>query len=236
MYVYRPEMLRIRFGAVNSFLVKNRDGKYLMIDAGYPGMINTFKKKIAEAGILPKDIQLILITHAHHDHFGCLSDIKELCECNVAVHEYEAHLLQTGTIKTPPGTNLATKLISKIGQSFTDGQHKLEAVDPEIKITGELSLDSLGIDGKIITTPGHTEGSVSVIMDDGKAFVGDLAMNVFPWTGPIYPVFGHNRQQILKSWKKLIDLNVDLVYPGHGRAFGIRHLIRKYEMITGKAV
>lgn len=76
------------------------------------------------------------------------------------------------------------------------------------------------IQGKVIHTPGHSSGSVSILLDTGEAFVGDLAVNKFPLRlTPGLPIFAEDWPKLIESWQKLLDLGVKTVYPAHGKAF-----------------
>jgi glyoxylase-like metal-dependent hydrolase (beta-lactamase superfamily II) len=89
-------------------------------------------------------------------------------------------------------------------------------------ILGEeaFSLAEFGIAGKVISTPGHSPGSVSVVLDTGDAFVGDLAMNAFPMClRPSLPIFAEDMQKVKESWKLIFDCGVKTIYPAHGNPF-----------------
>ena len=93
-------------------------------------------------------------------------------------------------------------------------------VEPDILLEEEFQLAEFGIKGRVIHTPGHTAGSVSVILDGGEAIVGDLAMNGFPMRrGAGMPIFGNSEREIKQSWKKLLDAGACVIYPGHGDPF-----------------
>lgn len=63
-------------------------------------------------------------------------------------------------------------------------------------------------------------GSVSVLLDSGEAFVGDLAMNKFPLRlGPGLPTIAEDDVKVKESWKKLLELGATTVYPAHGKPF-----------------
>lgn len=84
----------------------------------------------------------------------------------------------------------------------------------------ELSLADYGVPGRIIYTPGHSMGSVSVLLETGDAFVGDLAMNEFPLRlSPGLPIFAEDMQKVNESWRQLLDEGVKMVYPAHGKPF-----------------
>ena len=78
------------------------------------------------------------------------------------------------------------------------------------------------VPGKIIHTPGHSPGSVSVLLERGDAFVGDLAMNTLPMRfRPDLPLFGDRMEMIKNSWRLLLNQGAKMVYPAHGNAFPV---------------
>jgi glyoxylase-like metal-dependent hydrolase (beta-lactamase superfamily II) len=84
----------------------------------------------------------------------------------------------------------------------------------------EFSLAPFGVPGKVVCTPGHSLGSVTVLLENGDACVGDLAMNGFPFHfGPGLPIWADNLELAKRSWRMLFDLGVKTVYPGHGKSF-----------------
>jgi len=77
-----------------------------------------------------------------------------------------------------------------------------------------------GIPGKVIHTPGHSSGSVSILLETGEAFVGDMAMNKFPLRfSPGLPIFAEDGVKLNESWILLLDQGVKMVYPSHGEPF-----------------
>lgn len=69
-------------------------------------------------------------------------------------------------------------------------------------------------------TPGHTMGSVSVLLETGDAFVGDLAMNGFPFRlRPGLTILAEDIQKVKESLRLLLDKGAKTVYPGHGKPF-----------------
>lgn len=105
---------------------------------------------------------------------------------------------------------------------------KAEPVKTDLTVGDEgLPLDDYGIPGRILYTPGHTVGSLSVLLDSGEAFVGDLAMNKFPLRrNPGLPVLADDIEKVKDSWRNLMELGAVTVYPGHGKPFSIE-AIRK---------
>ncbi len=90
---------------------------------------------------------------------------------------------------------------------------RIEANDLVLKSSNREILREIGILGEIIETPGHSDDSVSLVLDSGMAFTGDLPL---PDLVP-----DERREATCESWKKLIGLNVGTVYPAHGNPFQI---------------
>jgi glyoxylase-like metal-dependent hydrolase (beta-lactamase superfamily II) len=87
-----------------------------------------------------------------------------------------------------------------------------------------LDLNDLGINACIMHTPGHTSGSISVIVDDEIAIVGDTMFGVFG--GSVFPPFAENVLQMIQSWGKLLQTNCKVFIPSHGTA-NSRSLVEK---------
>ncbi len=91
----------------------------------------------------------------------------------------------------------------------------------------DFSLAPFGIPGKVVYTPGHTMGSVSILLETGDAFVGDLAMNGLPFgLSPGLPVFAEDIKKVKESCKLLLDKGAKAFYPGHGKPFSANLLLR----------
>jgi glyoxylase-like metal-dependent hydrolase (beta-lactamase superfamily II) len=98
---------------------------------------------------------------------------------------------------------------------------KIPAAVVDLPLGNEpLPLQEYGIPGSILHTPGHTAGSVSVLLDSGEAFVGDLAMNRFPLrVSPGLPIFAEDSAAVIESWRLLLKQGARTVYPAHGKPF-----------------
>lgn len=194
------------------------------MDAGNSNKEKVFFNQLRKNNISPDEIKLIVITHVHFDHAGGLRAIKNICKCPVAVHEREVGLLRKGKTIMPPGTNLWGKIVSYLGKKIVGiGFLKFNAVEPEIVVSQEMFLGAFGINGSIVPTPGHTKGSMSVVLQTGEAFVGDLAVN---FIGSVFPPFAEDIPELMISWSKIVGLGAHTVLPSHGRPFGV-NLLKK---------
>jgi glyoxylase-like metal-dependent hydrolase (beta-lactamase superfamily II) len=224
---------RIQLGTSNAYLIQGDEG-CILVDAGNPRQEKRFFRYLDQYGLRPEDVRLIVVTHVHFDHVGSLGAIKAACRCPVAVHEKEYRLLKEAELVFPPGTNLSGKGTSLVANRLLGYPpimkgFKFAPVEAEIVISGEVSLEKFGIDGKIIPTPGHSAGSLSVLLADGEAFVGDLTANYVPLgLSSVFPPFAEDGDELLESWMKLLEAGAKTIAPGHGRTFSAEVLREEY--------
>ncbi len=192
----------------------------VLIDGGDPHMIEKLKLGLKKASIYPDEIKLILLTHGHWDHIGSTREIKTFTGAKVLLHRNDMHFLGENHPSQPPSFTPWGKVIISFLKLYTSSM-RIPAFEVDIIPNDEeISLTEYGIPGKVVHTPGHSWGSVSVLMDDGIVFVGDLGMNMFPMRfTPGLPIFGDDIRVIKNSWQKLLDMGAKTVYPAHGKPF-----------------
>jgi hydroxyacylglutathione hydrolase len=216
----KPEIFFIKLGLNSCYLIRGRD--VVMIDGGMPNKLKVFKRELSKLEIHPSDIKLMVLTHSHFDHSGSAREIREFTGAKIAIHENEGTYVENGGMIIPKGVNTYGKItrpwLFAIFKKISFPKFK-----PDILITDEpYSLKAYGIDGNIIHTPGHTFGSISVILESGEAFVGCMAHNGFPFRiHPGLPIYAQDIEEIKKGWKVLIDGGVKMIYPGHGKPFPV---------------
>ncbi len=204
---------RIVFANVSGFLVYT-DKVAMMVDAGHKGMCDHILKALAEVGHSSESLQLIILTHSHYDHAGGAAEIKQLSGASVLIHESEAENLRKGRTSIPDGTRWKGKFIAWTGRRFAKIIMRLSPLEPDILVGEKLDLSGYGIPGYILHTPGHTSGSLSVILENGAALVGDNMLGIAGKEH--FPPFADDQDEVLKSWKKLIETGSQVFYPGHG--------------------
>ncbi len=208
----------IQLGFDHCYLI--RDKGTIMVDGGAPKKAKEFTKALEKISIKTHDIKLIVITHGHWDHIGSAKEIKELTGAKIGMHHLEKDWPEKSKKPMPPGVTIWGNILGGIVTMFSPLIHIPETnVDIVIGNAG-LSLDEYGISGKVIYTPGHSSGSVSVLLETGDAFVGDMAMNKFPLRfGPGLPIFAEDPVKLNESWKSLLDQGAKMIYPAHGKPF-----------------
>jgi len=216
------QIIPVRLGMVNIYIVK-QDG-VILIDTGIPGSEHAILSALKGAGIEPQKVGLILVTHGHGDHAGSAARMQDLTGAPIAVHEHDAEMLRCGM----QGRLVPTGLIGRIAILFLGSVNTTiyPAVNPEIVVKGVMDLAPFGIDGKIIPTPGHTPGSVSVVLGNGDVFSGDLIFPQIPSGKPGLPFWADNPGDVIMSVRALLAYNPQMFYLGHGGPFPVA-LIRQ---------
>jgi glyoxylase-like metal-dependent hydrolase (beta-lactamase superfamily II) len=199
----------------------------VLVDTGFPGSAATIVEKLRENGIEPDWLSLIIITHGHSDHFGSAAELKKLTGAPVAVHKLDAEYLTEGHDPELRPTGFIGRML--IPAMKRRGPAKSPPVKPDILIGEELDLKKYGVDGKAVHTPGHTQGSLSVILLDGEFIVGDLIMRgMLRFWQPNYPLFADNMSQLNKSLKLVLSKNPDKIYCTHGGPFDSQAVQRRF--------
>ena len=185
-------IINVGYLSTNYYAIDVKGGK-LLVDCGWPGTLPQFLAELKRKGISPQDIKYILATHYHPDHTGLAQELKNLgAKLIVLENQIEfipqlIHLIKTKTVQyteIKQGDNLILK--------FAESRN---------------FLAKLELQGEIIHTPGHSDDSVTLILDDGFAFTGDLP-----------PRFMISEEAAITkhSWDKIYQHKITRIFPGHG--------------------
>lgn len=170
------------------------DERPILVDAGM--MAGPTLKNIKKY-IDPKDIEMIVLTHCHHDHSGAAPELKGATGAKLLLSEKE---------------------VGCIGDELTTVAYLFGMQAPEFKVDGMLkggmTLDLGKWKLEVLETPGHSEGSICLYERSEKVlFSGDT---VFP-DGNIgrTDMYGGDTIKLIKSIEKLTEMDVQTMYPGH---------------------
>ena len=186
---------KLKYGNTNTYLIRGTKGS-ILLDTDYAGTLQMFYKEIKKNGISLKDITYILATHYHPDHMGLVGEIVDM--------GVKFLVMDTQV----PNLHFSDEIFSR------DKTLRFLLSVPEDKAEVFACKDSraflaaLGIDGEIVSTPSHSEDSITLVLDSGDCFVGDLE--------PMEYMDGYEENSALQSdWKKVMSFSPRVIHYGH---------------------
>lgn len=185
---------RLKYGNTNTFLICGERGN-LLVDTDYAGTLPGFYRAIKAESIRISDIDYVLATHYHPDHMGLISELMKqgvrlllLDTQRPHVHFSDVLFAREGRLKYEPiSTETATVIKGAESRAF---------------------LGRLGIRGEIAVTPSHSADSVSLLLDSGECFVGDLE--------PMeYLDAYEDKAALQRDWELILNHGPKVIYYAH---------------------
>ena len=201
-------------GIANTHIVEEARG-VVVIDAGMPRQARRIVNKIRALGYSPADVRLILLTHGHIDHAGSAVALKRLTGAPIAMHRADARLTATRDLKIPPGRSGAIDAAGAVLRAF-GWIVPLETFTPDVWLDDGMVLRDFGIAARVVYTPGHTAGSVSLAFENGTVFVGDALLNALHVS---FPLWWEDPASARESACRIRSLRPRVCLSGHGRPF-----------------
>jgi hydroxyacylglutathione hydrolase len=213
------EIFSVKIGINRCYFIKERG--CIMIDSGPPKSLKTIKNFLDKIQISPEEIKLVILTHSDFDHAGSANEVRKLTGAKICIHKNDRIKLEHALFGFPSGTTRWGRISHILLAPVLKRIIHLTPVKADLILDdNDFSLKEFGINGKIIFTPGHTSGSVSVLLETGDAFVGCLAHNNLPFRlNPGLPIYAEDIEKIKESWKRILEQGVKTIYPGHGNPF-----------------
>ncbi|OFY44629.1 MAG: hypothetical protein A2X18_03290 [Bacteroidetes bacterium GWF2_40_14] len=195
----------------------------MLVDTGRKSTYNKLLKKLSILDCT--SIDYLILTHTHYDHCQNAFALKELYKCKIVASMFESDFTMAGLTPVPKGTVAPARMISALGRMLGDKIAGYKPFNADMIVGEHLDLKDKGLDIDIIHTPGHSPGSISVIIENEIAIVGDTLFGVLPCS--VFPPFADDITQMKESWKKLQDTGCSLFLPGHGREIKKERLAEK---------
>ncbi|MBN1251833.1 MAG: MBL fold metallo-hydrolase [Bacteroidales bacterium] len=225
------KIIQVLSGRSNVYLML-KDNVAIMVDTGKTSTLKTLSKKMNSLNIAIDDISYILLTHTHFDHCQLTKKIKEISGCKIIVSSAAEDSIRNGYTKLPDGTFLVTKLIAKFGRLMSKAKFGYEPFRPDIFVNGDYDLKIGDSEIKIIKTTGHSADSVSILVDNDIAIVGDVMFGVFK--NYVFPPYSDDTLKMIESWDKLLNTDCRIFLPGHGKEISRNLLQKEYEKYARK--
>ena len=214
---------RIGSDTVNSYLVIDGGG-VTVIDAGLPRYWGLLNRELAQLGMTLDDVQALILTHGDSDHIGFAARLSREKGIPAYLHPADddrAHL----KVKKPNGGWGKVRIGPLAGFIWYSARQGGLRIPPAGELRPVEDGQVLDVPGKprIIHTPGHTPGSITVHVPAADAlFMGDsmTTRNVLTGaTGPKPAPFTLQPEQAVASLGHLDGIDATWVLPGHGPAW-----------------
>lgn len=186
-------------------------------------MRSALEKELEMAGCRPGDLQLILLTHGDFDHSGNAAYLRIKYGSKIAMHPADSGVVEHGEIFWNRKKDFC--LLGKI-ISLVLGFGRKEKFVPDLLVEDGADLSGYGFQAKVVYIPGHSSGSIGVLTNTGDLFCGDLIVN----PGVPAPTTIIDDPAVARaSIQKLLEMNVNTVFPGHGKPFAMDEFVKNYE-------
>ena len=136
-------------------------------------------------------------------------------------------MLKTGTNGTVNPINFSAAIYKQLLVK------PFEPSQPDLEIDKEMTLKEFGVNARVVFTPGHTKGSLSILLGNKEAIIGDVMMggfmggNLFP-ARPMVHYFFENFSEVRSSIKKVIEYKPSKLYVGHGGPLSLDAVISRF--------
>ena len=177
----------------NTYVIK--DDVNILIDPGSAQYLPTLVRAMQKDGLKPTDINSVLFTHLHLDHYGAAADFKKLSGARILVHSRQQEFYDLSVVK--------------VAEFF--GMPSLDIKEDALLDVAELGRSSLGL--AIIYAPGHSLDSICFYSKKARFLVcGDV---VFCENTGRVDLPGGNAAQLKRSIEDLSKLDIEYLLPGH---------------------
>jgi glyoxylase-like metal-dependent hydrolase (beta-lactamase superfamily II) len=187
-----PSIVNVGYRSTNFWVLSNGRSR-LLVDLGWMGMFGALEAELKRKDIPLKEITHGFATHYHGDHAGAAQDLKNRGMRLIVTPEQVPHIA-------------TMKRWMKPADNYTEIRLDDNVIVPLAE--SRAFLRKLGFDGQLVHTPGHSDDSVSLLLDSGEVFTGDLTHPQF--------ITDEEAAVTLKSWATLLGLGATTVYAGHG--------------------
>ncbi len=195
-------IIELKYSSTNTYIIQGDKG-CILFDTGLAGTFGSFLRELGEKGLKAQNIDYILISHFHPDHMGIAELIAELGP-KIMIADFQKDFVHgyDDVIMRDPHTEFKPVDDSKVVCASAESMAEI--------------LCKLGINSHIFHTPGHSDDSLSLLVNGEYLFVGDL--------NPLYELELHKGTEIGKSWDMLLSYSPAVVYYGHAKAAILREV------------
>ena len=225
---YRIETISLalpyRLGRMSCYLVE-ADVGFVLIDTGSRNKRADLVRELEETGCKPGKLNLIILTHGDFDHTGNGAFLREKYGTRTAMHIDDMGMAERGDMfYNRRSVNALIRTMAPI--LFRYG--KADRFKPDLFLEEGDNLSEYGLDARVLHLPGHSRGSIGILIASGDLFCGDLLENA---SGPGLGSIMDDLAAAKASVEKLKGLEIHTVYPGHGKPFAWAQFLRGHRGI-----
>lgn len=223
-------------GIVNAFVLLGERG-CVVVDAGLPDSVPRIEATLVAAGRSLDDVALIVVTHAHVDHAGGAVALREASGAAVVAHGLELPYLH-GEVEMPM---CVTSVWGRALLAMGAPRQPYPRLEPDVVLWGDerLQLAPYGVEGEVLHTPGHTPGSLSVLLPGGDALVGDMLASGLGIGGIAClshvrrPPFEEDPHRVADELQRMLSAGATRFWLGHGGPVDAEAVARHVRTLRG---
>ncbi len=227
-------------GPVNSYLLKGEENALVDTGPHHPESRRWLEKGLRREGLEAGDIDIILITHGHVDHYGQAGDLSKVSGAEVWAPQLERDTIADFSETYDERkefygeqflkTGIPRETLRLVGEFFDYVKELATASPVHRTFRGGDKLSLSGWDLEVIHTPGHSPGS-SCFLSGTTLFAGDTVLSHITPNAAFGGEDGESvgMEDYLRSLERLEELDVSRVYTGHGPPMeGLAGFIENY--------
>jgi hydroxyacylglutathione hydrolase len=196
--------------SVNCYIVKTDSG-CILIDTGCANSRRELERELSVG--CADNLKLIILTHGDFDHSGNAAYLRQKFGARIAMHRKDSGMVERGDIMEGRGKG---PFLAKILAPFVLRFGRSARFKPDFYLEDGDDLAEYGLEAKVIHIPGHSRGSIAILMGSGQLFSGDLLVKK---NRPVRNSLIDDPVAADVSITKLKKLKIKTIYPGHGRPF-----------------
>jgi glyoxylase-like metal-dependent hydrolase (beta-lactamase superfamily II) len=199
---------RISCGDVNCFLI-TKGQKAILVDTGRQSQ----REKILKA-CETLTIEMIVLTHGHIDHIENAKYLSDKLKAPIGLNSGDFDLIKNNLLEPMQSHTFFGRLVLWLSNRAFQTMD-IEAFEPSIDLHEGYDFKSFGLDAKVIGLPGHTKGSIGIMINDSDFIVGDALMNMIR---PSKTLIYGNYDKMIKSAQRISASKVETIHFGHGKS------------------
>ena len=211
----------------NNWILETHIG-IIAVDTGLPGQSERFLKRFGKYWPV-NELKYIFLTHAHIDHAGFLSELMQKTDARLILCEEASKVLAVGqNIEKHEYKNWLGRVLEK-NMLGANGKYPIfsDLSRMDIVYDNDLFFKDVGVHADVVFLPGHTSDSIGLYLYENNSIIcGDAAMNSPPFNRNRHTGLIEDLHLFHCSWDRMISLNADMIYPGHGKPFPSHDLVK----------